>query len=353
MKRTIYLFMVLMTVIITLSVVLVDGTAYAFGAELKLEINGGEGVYDINDIGNGAVYIVKIFYDDKLLIGTELDSVDLKWNPETSVVEIKKNNMGNYFELSLHPKDEDKNGLMKPGRYSVPIHAFYTPEGEAEKTAKTFLTYTIEDKTLPYVTTDETGQNSDTEKSKRRSIPFPEGFIFIAIFSFFSGLLWVTVFSKRDSGDLQADDSYCEFYIGKENVAKESFVTADVEDNILRIEALSEKISAGFDIDLKFNIFRYFMPFLPKRKLWVKPQSLCSSGNSDIEIINIDGTVYVFNEKNNKFEPEISDSKYIKLREGSYIKYFGTTVINGTTVPFMVKIELTVLNDKKIFSLNG
>lgn len=351
MKRTIYLIIVLMPVIMSLFFVRIESPVYASEAGLKLEISGGEEVYDINNPDNGDVYIVKVFYDDKLLIGSELDKVNLKWNPEISVVEIKKNHMGNYFELSLHNKDGIRSDLLKPGSYSIPIHAFYTPVGEEEKTAKTYLTYTIEDKTLLHESTDKNGHNSYAEKTQR-SIPLPEGIIFITILGFFSGLLWFVIFSKRESGNLQADDMYCEFYIGKENVAKESFITADIEGNILRIEALGDGISAGFDIEIKFDIFRCFFPFLPKKNLWVKGQSLCGNSKSNIEIINIDGAVYVFDEKNIKFEPEIPDKKYIKLKEGSYIKYFGTTVINGTEEPFMVKLELTVSNDKKILSLN-
>jgi hypothetical protein len=58
--------------------------------ELRLEISGGDEIYQLQDLEKGGEYIAKVYYQGVQLSGSELERVDLKWQPETSNAEIKK-----------------------------------------------------------------------------------------------------------------------------------------------------------------------------------------------------------------------------------------------------------------------
>ncbi len=116
--------------------------------DVKLEITGGDKVYNLNNLEQGGRYIAKVFYLGNQLTGAELESVDLKWNPDKSNAEIKQEFKDDHYELSLHYKDPSNPIETKCGKCTVTIHAFYTPDGSNETSGSSPLTYKIEDKVV-------------------------------------------------------------------------------------------------------------------------------------------------------------------------------------------------------------
>ena len=114
--------------------------------DVRLEITGGDKVYDLNTLEQGGTYTAKVYYQGTQLTGAELERVDLKWEPEKSNAEIKQEFKGDHFALSLHYKDPSNPIATKCGKCTVTIHAFYTPDGSSETSGKDPLTYKIVDK---------------------------------------------------------------------------------------------------------------------------------------------------------------------------------------------------------------
>ena len=113
--------------------------------DFRLEINGGDNSYSVQDLESGTPYIAKVFYQGVQLTGDALKSVDLKWDPDTSNVEIKKEFADDHYKLSLHYKDSVTPVDTKCGECTVTIHAFYTAQGSSEAQAQAPLTYNIDE----------------------------------------------------------------------------------------------------------------------------------------------------------------------------------------------------------------
>lgn len=113
--------------------------------DFRLEINGGDDSYSVQDLESGNPYIAKVYYQGVQLTGDALKSVDLKWDPDTSNVEIKKEFAVDHYKLSLHYKDSVAPVDTKCGECTVIIHAFYTAQGSSEAQAQVPLTYNIDD----------------------------------------------------------------------------------------------------------------------------------------------------------------------------------------------------------------
>lgn len=121
--------------------------------DVRLEISGGDKVYNLANLDKSGTYTAKVYYKGEQLTGAELKKVDLKWEPEKSNAEIKKEFKDDHYALSLHYKDSGNPLATKCGKCTVTIHAFYTPDGSEETTARAPLTYIIEDKTaVPEIT---------------------------------------------------------------------------------------------------------------------------------------------------------------------------------------------------------
>ncbi len=116
--------------------------------DLRLEISGGDKIYNLNNLEQGGTYTAKVYYQGKQLTGKELEKVDLKWEPEKSNAEIKKDFKDDHYALSLHYKDPNNPIETKCGKCTVTIHAFYTADGSSETSGQAPLTYVIKDKVI-------------------------------------------------------------------------------------------------------------------------------------------------------------------------------------------------------------
>lgn len=114
--------------------------------DVRLEITGGDKVYNLANLEQSGTYTAKVYYKGEQLTGPELEKVDLKWEPEKSNAEIKKEFKDDHWALSLHYKDPSNPIATKCGKCTVTIHAFYTPDGSEETSGRAPLTYIIEDK---------------------------------------------------------------------------------------------------------------------------------------------------------------------------------------------------------------
>lgn len=114
--------------------------------DLRLEITDGEKVYDLKNLEQSDTYTAKVYYQGVQLTGVELEKVDLRWEPEKSNAEIKKEFKDDYWALSLHYKDPSTPTGTKLGKCTVSIHAFYTADGSTETNTRAPLTYIIQDK---------------------------------------------------------------------------------------------------------------------------------------------------------------------------------------------------------------
>ncbi len=115
---------------------------------VKLEITGGDKVYNLKDLEHGSTYIAKVYYQGMQLTGPELEKVSLKWQPEKSNAEILKQFNGDHYALSLHYKDPSNPIATKCGKCTVTIHAFYNAPDGTEASGRAPLTYVIEDKVV-------------------------------------------------------------------------------------------------------------------------------------------------------------------------------------------------------------
>lgn len=113
--------------------------------EFRLEITGGDNIYSLQDLKEGSPYIAKVYYQGILLTGSDLEKVDLKWEPETSNAEIKKEFAEDHWKLFLHYKDPAEPQNTACGECTVTIYAFYSAKGSSEANAECPLTYNIRD----------------------------------------------------------------------------------------------------------------------------------------------------------------------------------------------------------------
>lgn len=117
--------------------------------DFRLEISGGDDIYSLQDLEEGSPYIAKVFYQGTQLTGSELEKVELKWEPETSNAEIKKEFADDHWKLSLHYKDPTAPQDTVCGECTVSIYAFYSAQGSSEAQAQCPLTYNINDDFSP------------------------------------------------------------------------------------------------------------------------------------------------------------------------------------------------------------
>ena len=138
--------------------------------DLKLTITDGDILYSLSKLEQGKPYKAEIYYQGKKLTGEELKKVELKWNPDTSYAEIKKEFADDHYNLTLHYKNEKKPADTICGKCKVAIHAFYAAPGSAESKAQATLTYKIEDDFVPIkvdlVAPDDYIVIADLEKSR-------------------------------------------------------------------------------------------------------------------------------------------------------------------------------------------
>ena len=118
--------------------------------DLRLEISGGQELYSLQHLEDeGAPYIAKVFYQGTQLTGEELAKVDLKWQPETSNAEIKKELADDHYNLWLCYKDPAAPQDTVCGACTVDIYAYYTAQGSDQAQGQAPLTYNIEDDFSP------------------------------------------------------------------------------------------------------------------------------------------------------------------------------------------------------------
>jgi hypothetical protein len=117
--------------------------------ELRLEISGGDADYTLQELEQGAPYVVKVYYQGAQLTGSELEKVDLRWDAEASNAEIKKEIVDDHFKLSLHYKDPSAPQNTVCGECAVPLYATYCAQGSKEAQTQTSLAYNIKDNFSP------------------------------------------------------------------------------------------------------------------------------------------------------------------------------------------------------------
>lgn len=117
--------------------------------DFRLEITGGDSMYSLQKLEEGAPYIAKVYYQGTQLTGSELEKVELKWEPETSNAEIKKEFADDHWKLYLHYKDPDSPQDTVCGACTVTIYAFYSAQGSSEAQAQCSLKYNIKDDFSP------------------------------------------------------------------------------------------------------------------------------------------------------------------------------------------------------------
>lgn len=123
---------------------------YRPAGELKLEISGGDEEYPLQSLEYGKPYIAKVYYHGEQLTGSELESVDLNWDPHRSNALIEKQLAEDHWELSLHYRDSENPKDTACGECAVDIKAYYSEQGSAQAEANGTLTYNItEDLSLP------------------------------------------------------------------------------------------------------------------------------------------------------------------------------------------------------------
>lgn len=111
--------------------------------DLRLEISGGDEEYPLPTLEEGTPYTAKVFYRDVQLTGSELEKVDLRWDPDTSNAEVKKFFADDHWQLSLHYKDENAPQDTVCGECTVTIYAYYTEFGSSQAEATSPMTYNI------------------------------------------------------------------------------------------------------------------------------------------------------------------------------------------------------------------
>lgn len=117
--------------------------------DLRLEITGGEALYSLQDLEEAKPFRATVYYQGQQLTGEALESVALKWDPETSNAEIKKEFADDHYNLSLHYKDPAAPENTVCGACTVTIYAFYAEKGSSEAQAQASLTYDINDDFSP------------------------------------------------------------------------------------------------------------------------------------------------------------------------------------------------------------
>ena len=117
--------------------------------DFRLEITGGDDAYSLQDLEKGSTYIAKVYYQGTQLTGSELEKVELKWNPDASNVEIQKEFADDHWKLSLHYKDPAAPQNTVCGECTVNISASYCAQASDEAYTQTPLTYNIVDDFSP------------------------------------------------------------------------------------------------------------------------------------------------------------------------------------------------------------
>lgn len=117
--------------------------------DMKLEISGGDEIYSLQNLEEGGPFIAKVYYQGTQLTGSELEKVELKWEPETSNAEITKEFADDHWELFLHYKDPAAPQNTVCGKCTVSIYAFYSAQGSSEAQTQCPLTYNIRDDFSP------------------------------------------------------------------------------------------------------------------------------------------------------------------------------------------------------------
>ena len=117
--------------------------------DLKLEISGGESLYSLQNLMEGEPFIAKVYYQGQLLTGSELEKVELKWQPETSNAEITKEFADDHWKLHLEYKDPNAPEDTVCGPCTVTIYAYYTAQGSSQAQGQSPLAYNIKDDFSP------------------------------------------------------------------------------------------------------------------------------------------------------------------------------------------------------------
>ncbi len=111
--------------------------------DFRLEVSGGSSEISLQDLEKAEPYIVKVYYQDKQLTGSELEAVNLQIGESNA--EIKKEFAEDHYKLSLHYKDPENPQNTACGECTVPLVATYTAQGSAEAKAQGAITYDIKD----------------------------------------------------------------------------------------------------------------------------------------------------------------------------------------------------------------
>ena len=115
---------------------------------LTLELSGGQEVYQLSTLEDGAPFRADVYYEGEKLTGEALESVELTWDPEKSGALLMKEFQDDHWDIVVLYKNGSPDETQL-GSFSFPVTALYTPP--ASTPAESFpvqLSYTIEDNAL-------------------------------------------------------------------------------------------------------------------------------------------------------------------------------------------------------------
>ncbi len=116
---------------------------------LELKIGGGETLYSLQDLEEGAPYTVEVYYDGEKLTGDALQSVELACDEASSNAALELKLEEDHYKLYLHYKDPSAPQNTVCGACTVTLSASYKEQGSSPANAQTPLTYNIEDDFSP------------------------------------------------------------------------------------------------------------------------------------------------------------------------------------------------------------
>ncbi|MCR5611489.1 MAG: hypothetical protein K6F68_06645 [Clostridiales bacterium] len=114
--------------------------------DLTVVITGGQEVYQLTTLEQGAPFIAEVYYQGVKLTGEELQKTELTWDPDLSGAELRKIFCDDHYEIVLLHKNPNDPESTPTGTFTFPVSAIYTPPASEEaRSQPVSFTYAIED----------------------------------------------------------------------------------------------------------------------------------------------------------------------------------------------------------------
>lgn len=118
--------------------------------DLRLEISGGQDVYELATLEEGEHFRAEVYYHDNKLTGKALESVEITWDPEQSGAVLKKTFLEDHYDIVLFYKDPSNPESTPTGDFSFPMTALYQePASEEAESKPVTFSYSIADTRSP------------------------------------------------------------------------------------------------------------------------------------------------------------------------------------------------------------